>query len=279
MTKSGLIVLLCFNLASGCAVFDGTEVTTEPQSAPPPVIESKTESIPTAIETAPVERRPAAARSFTRDDMRRMQLRLREAGFDPGPIDGVAGAKTKAAFGRLQNGCSSASAVIDQWAGTGSPNNIADGAKVPNSQETRTIQTQLRIAGFNPGPVDGIFGNKTRSLLAQLRSSCPMVPEFAQMLQPTVVTSHIASTAQGPQNSSGKLQLSRLDSAKQPILPQVAHSQEEIRILQLQSKDAGFDPGPFDGIMGPKTKAALQQYQASRKGKATTMISGFGKQY
>jgi len=30
--------------------------------------------------------------------------------------------------------------------------------------------------------------------------------------------------------------------------------------LQLQLKQAGYDPGPIDGVLGPKTLAALQQY-------------------
>jgi peptidoglycan hydrolase-like protein with peptidoglycan-binding domain len=48
-------------------------------------------------------------------------------------------------------------------------------------------------------------------------------------------------------------------------------SREEIRLLQTQLKAAGFDPGPVDGMLGPKTKSALQQhrtvhgYSTSRK--------------
>ena len=29
-------------------------------------------------------------------------------------------------------------------------------------------------------------------------------------------------------------------------------SREEIRLIQSQLKSAGFDPGPFDGMLGPK---------------------------
>jgi peptidoglycan hydrolase-like protein with peptidoglycan-binding domain len=38
---------------------------------------------------------------------------------------------------------------------------------------------------------------------------------------------------------------------------------EKIRQEQLRLRDAGFDPGPIDGILGPKTKAAMQRYQKS----------------
>lgn len=45
------------------------------------------------------------------------------------------------------------------------------------------------------------------------------------------------------------------------------HSQAtraQIRMVQLRLKAAGFDPGPSDGVMGPKTKAALKRYQDVR---------------
>jgi peptidoglycan hydrolase-like protein with peptidoglycan-binding domain len=38
-------------------------------------------------------------------------------------------------------------------------------------------------------------------------------------------------------------------------------SREDVRLLQSQLKAAGFDPGPLDGVLGVKTKSALEQYQ------------------
>lgn len=37
----------------------------------------------------------------------------------------------------------------------------------------------------------------------------------------------------------------------------------QIRQVQEHLKAAGFDPGPIDGILGPRTKATLRQYQAA----------------
>ena len=52
---------------------------------------------------------------------------------------------------------------------------------------------------------------------------------------------------------------------------------EEVRILQLRLRDAGFDPGPFDGVMGRKTRSALAQYEASQRGKKIkTSLIGAG---
>ncbi len=38
----------------------------------------------------------------------------------------------------------------------------------------------------------------------------------------------------------------------------------QVRTVQLRLRAAGFDPGPTDGVMGPKTKAALKKYQGAR---------------
>ena len=35
---------------------------------------------------------------------------------------------------------------------------------------------------------------------------------------------------------------------------------QKIRQEQSRLRDAGFDPGPVDGILGPRTKAAMERY-------------------
>ena len=39
---------------------------------------------------------------------------------------------------------------------------------------------------------------------------------------------------------------------------------EKIRQEQSRLRDAGFDPGPVDGILGPRTKAAMERYRSDR---------------
>ncbi|MGH7830846.1 MAG: peptidoglycan-binding domain-containing protein [Candidatus Binatia bacterium] len=46
--------------------------------------------------------------------------------------------------------------------------------------------------------------------------------------------------------------------------PNINPTNGQIRLVQIRLKAAGFDPGRVDGIMGPRTKAALQKYQAAR---------------
>ncbi len=57
---------------------------------------------------------------------------------------------------------------------------------------------------------------------------------------------------------SSTVQESRVDPQQQ------SDSKEEIRQIQKQLKKAGFDPGPMDGIFGPRTMKALRLYLVTR---------------
>jgi peptidoglycan hydrolase-like protein with peptidoglycan-binding domain len=57
---------------------------------------------------------------------------------------------------------------------------------------------------------------------------------------------------------SGVLGLSLVPSAS-------AASSEEIRTVQQSLNDKGYDAGPVDGVVGPRTRAGIRQYQASEK--------------
>ena len=43
-----------------------------------------------------------------------------------------------------------------------------------------------------------------------------------------------------------------------------AHGDWRVAQVQELLKEAGFNPGPIDGILGPRTKGALRRYQADR---------------
>ena len=193
------------------------------------------------------------------------------------------GAKTKAAFKRFQSGCAQVQGLFDESytsALLGAPLN-----KGPGRPATLAMQTQLRAAGFNPGPADGVFGGRLKTVLGHLQNGCPTTTEFAGALDQTGgAADKIALAAGLPEWPSARQIIpaqSRLEAAKQLALPPPVRPQEEVRILQLRLRDAGYDPGPFDGVMGPKTKLAMQQMQSSqRSGKTKTALSaGIGVQY
>jgi hypothetical protein len=52
----------------------------------------------------------------------------------------------------------------------------------------------------------------------------------------------------------------RLAERREPLMD----SQARMRQAQRQLQEAGFAPGTIDGVLGPQTRVALQQYQAKR---------------
>lgn len=276
MSKNGVIIPICFILMSGCSIFDSSEMTAETPMAVP-VMESEASQVMPDVQ--PVAANAATIvpnRSVSVDDIRRLQLRLRELGFYPGAADGVAGTKTKAAFNRLETGCAKLEPLSENL-----PAQVvhasATADKGPSRADTIILQSQLRTAGFDPGPTDGILGAKTKALLAILHSSCSMAKEFQGALDQPVRARNSATRIAAPAEASKPLTAS-VPARNETI--QSAESQDEIRVLQLRLRDAGFDPGPFDGVMGAKTKAALEQYDASQRNRriktslTTTKISG-----
>jgi peptidoglycan hydrolase-like protein with peptidoglycan-binding domain len=271
MTKFGTIIPICIIAVSGCALFDNPEMSTAPLPASAPVVEDQGAVIvpPTqAVDSS--KSTPSPARNLTPDDVRRLQKSLRELGFDVGPMDGIAGNKTKKAFSRLQDGCAkleplSAKLPITAGDGTG----VAPD-RIPGREEIVKIQNQLRGAGFDPGPVDGIYGSKTKSMVAQLPDACLMAKEFSGGLDAPsrAVKSESAAPVETAKPAGGRQPTAPRQDAAADVAPaQGAQASEEVRILQLRLRDAGFDPGPFDGVMGAKTKAALAQYEASQVNK------------
>jgi peptidoglycan hydrolase-like protein with peptidoglycan-binding domain len=272
MSKSGLILTICVAIASGCAVSHNPEPVVETTEPTATAVEPNSEKMIGTEAPPEVQPTAAAARKLTQDDIRRMQLRMRAVGLDPGPINGVAGAKTKAALRRFDSGCVLVQELLD--ANQYPVGGIFD--KPPAKAQALAIQTKLHAVGFNPGPVDGIFGSRTKSVLTHIQNGCSELPDFtALMAQPVVVAGSVTTPDRDrPSVTPSNSARNRVEQIKQVTAPIAPGPQEEIRILQLRLRDAGFDPGPFDGVMGPKTRLALQQFQArQRSGKTKDLMT------
>jgi hypothetical protein len=53
----------------------------------------------------------------------------------------------------------------------------------------------------------------------------------------------------------------------------VALTRDDVRRGQRLLADLGFDPGPIDGIMGPRTSAAIENFQAAQNVEVTGRMS------
>jgi peptidoglycan hydrolase-like protein with peptidoglycan-binding domain len=175
--------LLLLALLAGCSIHENPD--SEPEPRPPAAaVSGETPAQPAASDAATPAQPEAAEPIFVetqpsgKEDVRAKQTRLRKAGFDPGPIDGVFGAKTKAALARLETACtalgdllaSSAADPLQKGAARLGP--MAPSLSVGSAETIRVLQVRLKEAGLDPGPIDGIAGTKTKAALARLEWGC-----------------------------------------------------------------------------------------------------------
>jgi peptidoglycan hydrolase-like protein with peptidoglycan-binding domain len=236
------LLLLFLFLVSGCGL-SKEEVTAPKAPEPPPAPVSST-----PIETASNRTSPtttAANTTLSKEELRMLQARLKATGFYAGPIDGVVGPKTRSALFRLQAACANLKDLLETsgaGAQTAKLDSTSNGS--PKSEETRLIQVRLKDTGFDPGPIDGVLGAKTRAAFLRFEAGCTMLnnlpPTLANELQTADRRTHVPSEEKSYPVVAKSM---RIESDKMTL------GNEKIRQEQLRLKDAGFDPGPIDGIL------------------------------
>ena len=203
---------------------------TERQSVPPLL----TEDITTQPDT-----KPMIAKIQSPDEIRRLQLAVKELGLDPGPADGVAGNKTISALQRLQAGCAQFRTLIG---------NPADGAM---AEKTYGRPETLRFKPSSGGrvsisvPSTASYGSRTRAVVTQLRA-CVQPCRSMRVCWPLrwrLQNRKRLSQSSRNAGSTSPAAPVRVEAVKTVGAPPPARTQEEIRILQLRLRDAGFDPG------------------------------------
>lgn len=114
----------------------------------------------------------------------------------------------------------------------------------------KTVQDKLNALGFNCGAVDGIFGPKTKAAVVSFQRANGLAADG--IIGPLTWSKLFGnSTSASPVSSS----------AGYPGL--VMYGMHNANVSAVQSKLAtlGFNPGSIDGIFGPKTLAALKNFQ------------------
>jgi peptidoglycan hydrolase-like protein with peptidoglycan-binding domain len=283
-----LSFVLVFLFMSACAtvIEDKDSQTAETQAVPAAEIQVVEAASPStdSIKHESDKLHGAASRTLSKQEIRSLQSQLKAAGFDPGPLDGVLGAKTTLALRRLQLGCANLNDLLEnpdfgtfQQSGGMQTAKQSPADRTFGADETRLIQVRLKEAGFDSGPIDGVMGSRTRSALLRFQSGCAIVKDLPAFLKTEPQTAErlpnpTSSAEKQPQaalsKSSQAVASTKDEAGKMNVATDKTPSRDEVRLLQAQLKAAGFDPGPFDGLLGPKTQSALQQYrvfQGSRK--------------
>jgi peptidoglycan hydrolase-like protein with peptidoglycan-binding domain len=126
---------------------------------------------------------------------------------------------------------------VQPTAATSASTTPADQVAQPSKSLIRQAQRELQKKGYSPGPHDGILGPRTQTAI------------------------------KGYQQAEGLPVTSLLDQATTKQLglreERRAATPERIREVQKALMETGHDPGPIDGVLGPRTKTALRQYASA----------------
>ena len=264
--------LVLFLTSYGCAIFSGlSESEVKIVEPPAPAVYKPTEPIasdpPTPVKTEPSRPVSSIKKPLRKQEIRQIQARLKAAGFDPGPIDGILGPKTRSVLSRVQAGCT----IVNDLMATSTTDDLVVRAadRPPESTacgntlrkaEIELLQTRLKAAGYDPGPVDGIFGARTRFALSRCKSGCSALYDLLGSSDKQV----FGQTAEIPSPAASA-------PAKPAASINKVSGRPEIRLTQERLKAAGFDQGPIDGILGIQTKSALEKYRSSQKVKRSNV--------
>ena len=150
----------------------------------------------------------------------------------------------------------------------------------------KELQEILKEAGFQPGPIDGEMGPRTRAAIrefqkkegwmpsgivdfetwtevsrqkTQLGSISEITPESE-----TLAEVQSASSLMDEQTELKAEEITKKANVQDEVMGYRLRSKERVKKIQMALKRAGFDPGGIDGEMGPKTKQAITAFQRSR---------------
>ena len=125
---------------------------------------------------------PLLKRGASGTAVRQLQTALKEAGFDPGPIDGEFGPATETAVRAFQ---SEKGIAVDGVVGAITWLNIDEDAvfshpvlrRGATGNAVRRVQKRLTLAGYDAGDVDGIFGARTEAGVKALQRGSGLVED------------------------------------------------------------------------------------------------------
>lgn len=158
---AALVLAACGGSGSGDTTTSSTTTIAFATTVPSSTSTSSTTSVPTTSSTV---RLSATATTF------RVQLDLKALGIFSGQVDGIAGEETQAALKtfQTQQGISADGEFGPQTDAKLFPLLMEDEDYVMELQET------LEELGLYSGPIDGDYGNGTRTAVEKLQASCDL---------------------------------------------------------------------------------------------------------
>ena len=191
----------------------------------------------------------ALAEATPSSDVKYVQTLLAKNGFDPGLIDGVAGALTKNAIIRAQKSLGlpadgivgSVTITALEKVSTTDENQVTVASAVPSSS-VMNLQKLLVDRGFYNGAVDGIMGNQTRAAIVAAQKAYNLIPDG-------IAGSETLAALEADGNTATVKPISATTTT-------TTKSAEVANLQELLSK-RGFYSGAIDGVIGNQTSAAI----------------------
>jgi peptidoglycan hydrolase-like protein with peptidoglycan-binding domain/DNA invertase Pin-like site-specific DNA recombinase len=118
------------------------------------------------------------------------------------------------------------------------------GTDQAKAARVRTVQRTLRRVGWQPGPVDGLFGPRTEAAVVRFQHN-------ANLAVDGIV---------GPRTTSA-LERARTGALKRGAGYAQPDGSPRVRTLQTRLRRLGLRAGPVDGLFGPRTEAAVIRFQ------------------
>ena len=201
-------------------------------------------------------------------EVKYLQSLLAKNGFDPGAIDGVAGASTKNAIIRAQQAFG---LTVDGVAGSQTISALENGgtnlsskteaaptqATLPSSSTVMNLQKLLADRGFYNGAVDGVMGNQTRAAIVAAQRAYNLTVDGVAGSQT------LAALESDGNSGSNKGVVSSSSTSSNTSTATSTVRSTEVANLQELLKKRGFYTGSADGLMGPKTRLAITEAQKS----------------
>jgi DNA invertase Pin-like site-specific DNA recombinase/peptidoglycan hydrolase-like protein with peptidoglycan-binding domain len=125
------------------------------------------------------------------------------------------------------------------------------------ARRVKTLQRSLRRLGWAPGPVDGLFGQRTEAAVRRFQTARGLAPDG---IAGVATWRALGQALERP--------LSRGAGFSTP------NGSPRVRALQLRLRDAGLRPGPIDGRYGPRTAAAVTRLRETRREETRRVDTG-----